>query len=759
MNKKLAFYKYSTASFFRQPLFYITAVLFTFFVFINYFFKNQFFAAGTTDLLMFFTSVPYISILAVPALCLKNNFYDYDAFVPLKYLQKLIIRELSILTVYALLLLLLLPGVFVVNTFGSVDWGQVFTSYIMLLLYAAAVISLCTLISQFFENNAASFIVCAVILAVFNTCHLFTLYVQLPDIITNLFKQISFAWHFDSASKGIFDLRDLVWFGVLTVLIVLASVLVREKKLGKKNDSFENKLTKLLILTACILTLIVSPKYYFKLDFTKNKTYTMSSYTKKLVQKIDEPLKITFYRSKTLAKLYPQVRDVNDFLIQFANQDKNIRLVVKNPDDDEEARTVLENFGVQSQQLRTIKNNSTEFINVYSAVVFEYDGTVALIPFVLSAESLEYDIDNRLLYLFSKQQRVVNLISGNGMSFYDEDGFSLVIPWLNSQGFVCNVLDINSESFQDELISSHGPLLVLGDSEIGVQASITIENYILSNNGNAFFALNPYSANITDDWSIFPNKRANIVEMLENWGIYFTDQIAADISNSRITMYSQEQTDDYLQSSTYTKLLNYPLWINVLPQKNCELGCTVFWATPLEFNTGYANTDNQSILEPLLVSSPYAYSYDLDSDSPERLLETNPFVLENKSTANLEKGTKILGAKISGTLSGFYNLNSTDKAMIYVIPDQYFVNTLMTGYIGSDNGDYRNFEFLTKSLLELNGEVELSKLKARQKADTSLYKITDAAKFIRMQLICILLLFIMTPLLIAGLGITGRKLL
>ena len=88
-----------------------------------------------------------------------------------------------------------------------------------------------------------------------------------------------------------------------------------------------------------------------------------------------------------------------------------------------------------------------------------------------------------------------------------------------------------------------------------------------------------------------------------------------------------------------------------------------------------------------------------------------------------------------------------------VIPDQYFVNSLMTGYIGGQNGDYRNFEFLTTSLLKLNGEEELAELNSRGSRDSSLYKVTDSLSFVRYQLITYLILYVLIPLAILIFGV------
>ena len=118
-----------------------------------------------------------------------------------------------------------------------------------------------------------------------------------------------------------------------------------------------------------------------------------------------------------------------------------------------------------------------------------------------------------------------------------------------------------------------------------------------------------------------------------------------------------------------------------------------------------------------------------------------------------EYSTKILGAEIRGSLPGLYNAASSEYSHIIIIPDQYFVSTLMNGYIGGDTGDYRNFEFLTHALLKLNGEEELAALQSRASRDTSLYKVTDALQFNTLRLVTFIILFVILPLLLIAIGV------
>lgn len=745
-NTFFAILKNNLKSSLSHAITYVVAILFEVFVSINFYIRKGFFLGnGTSDLLLFFSAIPYIAIIVVPAICYKFERSVYDNFVPLKSFQKILSHYLSCLIIFAFLIILLIPSALFVNIFGSIDVGQLFIGMIFIFFYGSCIISICLFFNEIFQNSIFSFIVSALILAIFNCAHLIVVYFSFPNFLSNFIKYISFAWHFDAASKGIFDTRDFFYFFTTSFIFIFISVIVFELKKGRKIPKNQKK-SIILVIAFSFLVLLNSNAFYKRFDFSKNKTYSLSDYTKKITQNITDSLKITYYRSQTLSRLYPQIRDIQDFLQIFSSQNKNISFLIKNPDKDSSLTTVLENYGIPSQQIRTINNNSTQYANVYSAIVLEYQGRFAAIPFSMDVQNLEYDLDIQLNNLLFEKNMLVNIICGNGMSIFED--YNYVIPWLNSQGFICNPLDLSDSNFINALNQTSGTLLILGDSEISVEKSIAIENYILSDKGNAFLCLNPYSVKIEEDWSMTQNQKTNLIEMVENWGIFLENKIVADPSCSKITLYSQDDENSFSQNNVYTQVLNYPLWISLLPQEYAKSGATLFWAVPISILEN--STTN---VKPILITSSQSYNYEIDKNSPSSLIQTNPFEVAQINTSNKTKSTQIVAIEITGNLNGLYNYASSSSAKVFVISDQYFVNSLMTGYIGGDYGDYRNFDFMTDELLSLSGNEDLMQIHSKSIVDTSLYKITDNVQFVKCEFITLISLIFVIPLLIILLGV------
>lgn len=733
MASKGAFLKQKIFFTFTRPVFYAAAIVLTVFCSFHFFFLQNFFTGGgTTDLHYFFLAVPYVSILIIPVLSLGTG-QKYEEIFPF---TNFFILFSDFLTIFLQFAAMILPLIFVplcVNLFGDVEVGQVFTSLFLILLYGMASAALCVWVRSFFKSKTVSFLLSAVLFAFTNSIHLISHHIATSSIIMTFVQFCSFSWHFDRASKGILDSRDVVYFVAITVFFLFAAYFCIERKKGKCVVR-RQKRTVVIYSAVFVLCILNSTRYVFRADLTNNKKFSLSEYSKRLVDSAEDIMSITYYRSSALLSLYPQVRDIYDILLEYSLS-KKVSVMEIAPEKSN-AVSLLENYGIYPRQIQTSGNNSVEFTNVYSSIVIEYNGKWEVIPFILSSESLEYDIDGRIAQLLTEKARYVHIVCGNGMSLQND--YSYIIPWLSAQGFICN--EIRLENFAEDLKEAYNfgdLLLVLGSSEFSISDCIEIERYMQSGK-KVVFALSPYSADIEGSWHITKSQNQNLIDMLSSYGVHFSDELILDLSCARITMESENEGID---TSVYTRQINYFQWINLLPQTNAKEGVVLFWTSELLL-------DENDFSRPLLYSSSSSYTMRPDEHSPLSLFETNPFVLE-EAGFNPEKqslSSKVVAAEFA-----------TDGGVLFdVISDQYFLNSLMLGYIGGSYGDFRNLNFLVNRLLRLEGEENLALLQEKFALSSKnfLYKTTDIVDFISAKNETIAVLFVLLPLMIFITGIS-----
>ena len=145
-----------------------------------YFTGTKFFsAAGTSSLTAYFSFVPYVSIILVPAFCLKKD-SPYDGFVPLTEWKKILINFSTHILSFVIMLAFLLWMPVFVSFYGDIDFGAVSVSFFALIFYGSVSIALCFFVSEIFEKKITAFAVSAIFLAVLNNCHSLAVYFSLP---------------------------------------------------------------------------------------------------------------------------------------------------------------------------------------------------------------------------------------------------------------------------------------------------------------------------------------------------------------------------------------------------------------------------------------------------------------------------------------------------------------------------------------------------------------------------------------------------
>ena len=118
--------------------------------------------------------------------------------------------------------------------------------------------------------------------------------------------------------------------------------------------------------------------------------------------------------------------------------------------------------------------------------------------------------------------------------------------------------------------------------------------------------------------------------------------------------------------------------------------------------------------------------------------------------------------KLQGELNAYYQIGKIENSNLIIVPDQYFVHSLMLGYVGGALGDYRNLDFLVNQLLKINGEEELAYLQSKfsNQNNQFFHKVYDEISFIKAKNSTIFCVFILNPLIIFvsfGLSIFLRK--
>ena len=235
MNRTLTVARKEIQGYFNSPVGWLFVLVFLVACSALFFFMQSFFASDRAELRGFFSLMPLLLSVILPALTMrlwaeekKQGTYEFLLTMPYTELQLVLGKYLATMAVVGLALVLTFPVPLMVSLFGALDFGQVVTEYLGVLLLASASAAIGQLISSFTRHQISAFIVSVIILTVLNLLAQLPILVELPAVLAGIVNWLSLNHHFISFSRGVLDSRDLFYFIILTLapLYVTARTIV-----------------------------------------------------------------------------------------------------------------------------------------------------------------------------------------------------------------------------------------------------------------------------------------------------------------------------------------------------------------------------------------------------------------------------------------------------------------------------------------------------------------------------------------------------
>lgn len=233
--------KRELSGYFTTPIAYVFIVIFLFLNGVFTFYLGSFFERGQADLTTFFGFHPWLYLALIPALTMrlwaeerKAGTIELLLTLPVSMFEAVLGKFLATWIFTGVALALTFPMWLTVNYLGQPDNGIILASYMGSLLMAGAYIAIGSCISAITKNQVIAFVITAVVCLIFLLSG-FPLVLDFfsgwtPDILVRAISELSFLTHFDDISKGIIELRDVVYFVSLIVFWLFANAVLIEVK-------------------------------------------------------------------------------------------------------------------------------------------------------------------------------------------------------------------------------------------------------------------------------------------------------------------------------------------------------------------------------------------------------------------------------------------------------------------------------------------------------------------------------------------------
>lgn len=231
-------------AYFTTPVAYVFLVIFLAAIGAFTFFLGGFFARGQADLQPFFTFHPWLYLFLIPAIGMrlwseerKTGTIELLMTLPLSTFNAVAGKFLAAWVFTALALALTFPIWITVNYLGDPDNGVIVAGYIGSWLMAGAFLSLVACLSALTKNQVVAFVVGSAVSFIFLTSGLDIVLSAFrswaPDFVVEVIASLSFLTNFQSVSRGVIDLREVIFFvSMILVTLFINTAIIDLKKSG-----------------------------------------------------------------------------------------------------------------------------------------------------------------------------------------------------------------------------------------------------------------------------------------------------------------------------------------------------------------------------------------------------------------------------------------------------------------------------------------------------------------------------------------------
>lgn len=654
---------------FQQYLYSLLSYIFivVFLVTLSWLFWRNVFLVGQTNMRDFFVLMPWFYLFLMPALSMrlwseeKRSGTTEKLFTfPLSDTQAVLAKFTAAATFLAIVLGLSLPIPYTLSKIGSLDWGPVIGSYIGAWLLGSAYLALGQWISGLTKNQIVAFLI--TIIAAFGF-----LIIGLPviqganSLIGTIFYTLSTQTHFTNLSKGVIDLRDVVYY----VSFIGVFLFLNIQTLLKRQQTIHRTAQIVLVVAIAIVGNILLSSAVWRVDLTASKQFTLSQASRNIVTQATDPITIKVMFSQELPQNLLALRqDVHDLVGEYKRMGKgNVTVEFVDPKSDTTVTTQAQTYGVPEIQFNVVGNESFNVSTGYAGIVMLYHDQHQTIPVIQDTANLEYDITSALYKMSRPDAPSIGLLTG-----YGEVSLGNLQQMLEKQYTVESLTIDNLATTPVKTLMIIGPTKEFADKDF-----YAIDQFIMRG-GNVFVAID---GSIINPQLLQPTPNiTNLNQLLSNYGITVNADLIADFGAAATLPFG---------SGGYQVLREYPYWPQVSssgfnpesPVTQNLQGMILPWPSSLTT----ATKDTLHVTELVRTTDQSQAIANATSIDPETLPAPTPDALHSQVVAAMSSGalpsyyaTKDKPADID---SSAFSAQSTNSKVVVISSAQFISDDML----------------------------------------------------------------------------------
>lgn len=558
-------------SFFNQPMAYILLVVFL--AIVNFFYFRTLFLSNEATLRPMFSLMPWIFLFFIPALTMgvlskekETGTFEILNTQSIKTRDIVIGKFFSVFILVAIALIITIIAPITLGGFGGFDLGIIVSQYLGSLFLIAGFVAVSLFASSLTKNQIIAFILGIAFNFILVLVGFEMVLLTVAEPFNIILQKLSIFGHYESVSRGVLDIKDLIYFITLVIVFVWLSVFFFKKDLiNKKNKEYRKSVQVLVgVIIIAILINLFGGHIKARIDLTSNRLFTVSPATKNIVGNLENDLVLDLFVSKKLpAQISYQAQDVRDVLSDYKKYGKGkVDLNIHYPDVNDEDKLKARELGIPAIQFNVIAKDEFQlkqgWLGLSISVMGEEEEVKdrQAIPFIERTNGLEYTLTSLIWQMTNTDRKKIVFLSGHGEKSLEQD-FTIINSELSKQ-YLVEELNLKNEdntytdiSEDTAVIVMAGPGAPFDSSELG-----KIKKY-LSNGGSAFVM--GKQIEINPQYMIATSTDSNLNNILEDYGVSLENNVVYDLKSHETVTLGQ---------GTVSYMLPYPLWPRGLAEEN-----------------------------------------------------------------------------------------------------------------------------------------------------------------------------------------------
>lgn len=506
-----------------------------------------------------FTLAPWLYLFLIPAITMRffadekrsgtieilltHPISDFK-IVSAKFLAGLMLVVFSLLPTLLYFLSVYLLG----NPIGSIDVGATWGSFIGLFFLATIYISIGVFASALTENQIVSFILAMALSFAFYLGFEFVGSSGIPYLLEQLFSWLSINSHYKSVSRGVVDLRDLLYFIGMTFLFLYATTLFLRKEKWKQQKI---RINATAFMFGLVVIFIVSANFLLRFDLTSDKRFSVSGLSTQIVSGFENPVEIELYLEGELEpglkKIQTEIVEKIAVLNAYSSKPIRVRIfdpyTISNTEKQDKFIGDLVTKGVTPVSLRRTTDKGVVTKYIFPGAVIRYKNREIAVNFLKnnqdvsyeinfnhSMETVEFELVNAFQKLMRTKKSTVGFLQGHGeANQYEVSDLAGAI----SSDFIIELVTV------DDLEKKSVDILVIANPRevFEEKSKFIIDQYIMKG-GKVVWLIDPVRVSLdslSSGYQTFSFPRdLNLGDQLFRYGVRLNYDLLQDVNCIRL---------------------------------------------------------------------------------------------------------------------------------------------------------------------------------------------------------------------------------